>query len=80
MYFDRVNAAFLDKLESQSRGGEEETKKESAVEAERPPLAPDDSEQQATTTGRGLLSHLGPDSEQRCSGWTEEAGELRSDV
>lgn len=62
--FDRVNAAFLDKLEGQARGSEREPKFESTQEAE----------------SQAPLSHLKPDPEQSCSGWTEEAGELRLDL
>ncbi|KAL3969449.1 ESF2/ABP1 family protein [Sarotherodon galilaeus] len=53
----RVNAAFLDKLEGQARGSEREPKFESTQEAE----------------SQASLSHLKPDPEQSCSGWTEEA-------
>lgn len=62
--FDRVNAVFLDKLEDQARGSEREPKFESTQEAE----------------SQAPLSHLKPDPEQSCSGWTEEAGELRLDL
>uniref|UniRef100_A0A3P8PEN2 CUE domain-containing protein n=1 Tax=Astatotilapia calliptera TaxID=8154 RepID=A0A3P8PEN2_ASTCA len=53
----RVNAVFLDKLEGQARGSEREPKFESTQEAE----------------SQAPLSHLKPDPEQSCSGWTEEA-------
>ncbi|XP_061580352.1 epithelial-stromal interaction protein 1 [Cololabis saira] len=68
----RVNAAFLDKLEGKNTWKEEETQKESTVEEEHPYLAPVDVGQQAAT-GQEPWTHLKPDSEQRFSGWTEEA-------
>lgn len=76
---DRVNAAFLDKLEHQGRGKDREPEIESAQDAEGPSLTVEDLRRQATT-GQVSLSCLKPDPEQCCSDWTQEAGKLRLDV
>ncbi|XP_041858659.1 epithelial-stromal interaction protein 1 isoform X2 [Melanotaenia boesemani] len=66
----RVNAAFLDRLQGQNRGNEE-TKKESIQEDERPRLVSDDFSSW-TKAGQVSLTHLQAGPEQSCSACTEE--------
>ncbi|MEQ2198685.1 hypothetical protein XENOCAPTIV_016631 [Xenoophorus captivus] len=72
----RVNQAFLDKLECKNRGMEMETHKKFSQDEEPLCLAPDDCRQE-TAVEKVSLTHLEPYSEQSCSNWTEETGELK---
>ncbi|XP_051259286.1 epithelial-stromal interaction protein 1 [Dicentrarchus labrax] len=71
----RVNSAFLDKLVGRGRESERETKGEGTQEAEYPCFASEDfGHQPPKTPGQQRpFTHLDPDPEQSCSGWTEEA-------
>lgn len=75
LYFDRVNSAFLDKLEGRRRGSENDPE----WETERFNMASEEfRHQQSNAPGQQLPhSHLRPDPEQH---WAEEVGELRMDV
>lgn len=76
-----MNAAFLDKLEGQGRGSENDVKRERVQEEEHTRLASEDFRHQPSTTEQQVhLTHLKPDPEQSCSDWREKAGEWRMDV
>lgn len=79
LYLDRVNSAFLDKLEGRGRGSENETKGRGIREAEDPCFASESfRDQSSNIPGQQLrLAYLDPDPEQSWSSRTEEAGELR---
>lgn len=75
LYFDRVNSAFLAKLEGQRRGSENEPE----WETERFNMASEEFRHQPSDAPGHQLppTHLRPDPEQHRA---EEAGELRMDV